>query len=90
MRWTWMIRQHEWLPRQCPQYDVNNGQWKKEQRLSGSRDAVWMTKLVRQMKSGTAEESNEREIEYTEKLYLWECYKFFRETISTRVFINSL
>ena len=32
----------------------------KKQRSSGSRDAVWMTKLVRQMKSGTAEEWNER------------------------------
>ena len=33
------------------------------ERLSESRDAVWMTKLVRQMKSGTTEEWNEREIE---------------------------
>ena len=37
-------------------HGVNNGYWNKEQRSSGSRDAVWMTKLVRHMKSGTTEE----------------------------------
>ena len=60
-------------------------QWsmKQEQRLSGSRDVVWMTKLVRQMKSGTAEEWNEREIESMKQLKN-------RETIYARVFINSL
>ena len=36
----------------------------KEQRSSGSRDAVWMRNIVRQKKSGTAEEWNEQEIYY--------------------------